>query len=823
MTSSSSAFCPLVAVLPLGIFCLREGRCLSFGNPRRELGVKLIPRATDDTPRITLLTNLLRAMNLSRAPGLTTTFYLTAGGAGIGFAAQRDLLTGPIPGPMALGGWLLASGLGLYLLLSRMSDTAQTEATLRARELQRIAEGCLDTIMGSLPDALVVADDHARIRHMNAIAARLFGYDQDETEGEPVDGLLADPYSRQLRERWKGFVDAGATGLISARREALARRKDGSVLPIELSVAPLERNGERHFVVVMHDISARKRALARLDVAEKVLECTMEGVMVTDRRGIMLWVNTAFCRISGYSREDVLGQNAAMLKSGMQPPEFYAALWGEIAKTGEWAGEIWNRRKNGEAYPEWLTIKAITDTSGQTTRYVGVFSDISRHKRAEETIRTLTYYDAVTGLPNSYLFMDRLAQALERAQRSDRKVALVMIGLDRFKQINETLGHQTGDLLLRAVAERLAGSLRGHDSVARLRGDTYCCLLTDLAQDHDAHLVISRLLDCFSTSYEIGDHELFVTSKIGISVFPADGTNPDDLVLKAETAMNRSKELFDNHYHYYTPAMHANSVERLKLETELRKALSRDEFVVFYQPKIDTATGRLVGAEALIRWMHHELGMISPVDFIPMAEETGLIVPIGHWVLNHVCRQINQWQAQGHPVVQIAVNISAHQFRQPDLVEQVVAAMREHGIAPALLELELTESAVMQNAEAAIRTLMNLHGHGVRLAVDDFGTGYSSLSYLKKFPLDKLKIDRSFVMDIDTNPASAEIVGAIIAMGHSLNLEIVAEGVENDAQLAVLKGLHCDEIQGFYYSRPIPADTFAGLMRLGRIEGHAVE
>ncbi|MGE5516657.1 MAG: putative bifunctional diguanylate cyclase/phosphodiesterase [Bacteroidota bacterium] len=756
-----------------------------------------------------------------RTPVLATFFYLGAGALAIALVEHRDLLGADTPTPAALGGWLLASALFLYVVLTKATASSEAQASARARELARAAEACLDTVMSSLPDALIIADDQGRVRKINPRTVALFGYGMDEVLDEPVDGLLAEPYARQLRERWKGFVATGADGLISSGREVLGRRKDGGVVPMELSVAQLERDGERRFIVVLHDISARKRALARLDVAEKVLECTMEGVMVTDRRGTMLWVNQGFCRISGYSREEVLGQKAAMLKSGLQGPDFYAAMWGQIRQQGEWEGEIWNRRKDGEAYPEWLTIKAITDPSGQVTRYVGVFSDISKHKRAEETIRTLTYYDAVTRLPNRYLFMDRLHQALERAPRSGRKLALVMIGLNRFKQINETLGHQTGDQLLRVVAERLGASLRGHDTVARLRGDTFCCLLTDLAQDHDAHLVISRLLESFATSLEVDDHELYITAKVGISVYPVDGTDPDDLVQKAETAMNRSKELADNTYQFYTPEMHANSVERLKLETELRKALSRDEFVVYYQPKIETASGRVVGAEALIRWRHHELGMISPADFIPMAEETGLIVPIGNWVLNRVCAQLRQWRDADQPVVQVAVNLSAHQFRQPDLVEQVVEALQTHDIDPDLLELELTESAVMHNAEMTIRTLMELHSQGVRLAVDDFGTGYSSLSYLKKFPLDKLKIDRSFVMDIDANPASAEIVGAIIAMGHSLNLEIVAEGVENDAQLEVLKGLKCDEIQGFYYSRPIPAETFAGILRLGKIDGHS--
>jgi diguanylate cyclase (GGDEF)-like protein/PAS domain S-box-containing protein len=758
----------------------------------------------------------------SRAPLLTSLGYVSIG-------ATVAALTGGVPltatahgSAVALLLWLAASAALLYIALSNASNASNADnaALAQARDAQNRAESRLDVVVSSLPDALVVADLAGRIRLFNPSAEHLFGYSAAEVEGEPMDGLFADPYGRQQRERMKEFLATGSGGFISRGREMLARGKNGKVFPCEVSIAEMERDRQHRFVAVIHDVSTRKHALARLDVAEKVLESTMEGVMVTNRSGVIMWVNQAFCRISGYAREEVLGQPASMLKSGMQPGEFYAAMWNVILKDGEWAGEIWNRRKDGEAYPEWLTIKAICDHTGQVTSYVGVFSDISKHKRAEETIRTLTYYDPVTHLPNRDLFMDRLAQGLERAQRQERKVALVMIGLDRFRTVNETLGHQVGDQLLRMVADRLAGCLRGHDTVARLRGDTFCCLLTDLAQSHDAHLVIARLLDCFSTFFEIGGHELFVTASLGISVFPLDAAEPDDLVVKAETAMSRSKKQGEAVYQFYTPEMNTHSVARLQLETDLRKAIQRQEFVVYYQPKIETTTGRVVGAEALLRWHHRELGMVSPNDFIPMAEETGLIVPIGNWVLDHVCQQISLWQAEGVPAVQVAVNLSAHQFRQPDLVERVVEALKTHRIDPALIELELTESAVMRNAEMAISTLMELHGHGVRLAVDDFGTGYSSLSYLKRFPLDKLKIDRSFIHDVDTNATSAEIVGAIIAMAHSLNLSVIGEGVERAAQLSVLGQLHCDEIQGFYYSRPIPAQTFAEILRLGKVVGN---
>ncbi|MGE5545372.1 MAG: putative bifunctional diguanylate cyclase/phosphodiesterase [Solirubrobacterales bacterium] len=757
---------------------------------------------------------------LGRPRTYVTAVAILGSGALIGLGAP-EMAPKVVPSPLSFGGWLLFAGALVHFGLDRRARRAEDACQNQARTALREAESSLNAIMDALPDALVVIDANCLVRSFNPAARRLFGEAILESIDGPVEDLLADPFAGQLRDLLGRHLETGEPLPIAERREAVALRRDGQTRPVEMSLAETERDGTRRFILVLHDITTRKGTLARLEVADKVLESTMEGVMVTDRRGTMLWVNQGFCRISGYDREEVIGQNASMLKSGLQGAKFYGEMWSQIRETGEWAGEIWNRRKDGDAYPEWLTIKALPDASGQVTRYVGVFSDISKHKRAEETIRTLTYYDAVTRLPNRYLFMDRLNQAIERSQRSDRKIAVVMIGLDRFRQINESLGPQTGDALLRAVAERLATCLRGHDTVARLRGNTFCCLLTELAQSHDSHMVISRLMDCFTASYQIGEHELFVTAAVGVSVYPMDGNDPDELVQKAETAMNRSKERADNIYQFYTPEMHTNSAERLRLETELRKALARNEFVVYYQPKVETSSGRIVGAEALLRWAHHEIGMISPGDFIPLAEETGLIVPIGHWVLEHVCGQIKEWQDEGLLPVQVAVNISAHQFRQPDLIDRVVAAMTNHGIDPALVELELTESAVMRNAEVAIQTLMDLHAQGVRLAVDDFGTGYSSLSYLKKFPLDKLKIDRSFVMDIESNPASVEIVGAIIAMAHSLNLAVIGEGVETAAQLAILKTLKCDEIQGFYYAKPVPAATFAAMLKKGRLKGQA--
>ncbi len=743
-------------------------------------------------------------------PVVISALYLLAGLGGLAVFAE--------PIPMAASGWLVASAAFMFLLLKQAMQRGDTLAASLARRLQRSAETSLDTVMVSLGDGVVLTDAAGIIRQINPAFTRLFGYPSADAVGEPLEGLLAAPHDDHLRESLRTHNADATSKFLTGRQEVVARRQDGTAFPAELALSEMEQDGERGFVVLFHDITARKKAAARLHVAEKVLECTKEGVMVTDRRGTMLWVNQAFCTISGYERGEVMGANAGLLKSGMQDGAFYAAMWGAIRERGEWEGEIWNRRKNGEAYPEWLSIRAITDDAGQITRYVGVFSDISRTKQAEETIRQLTTIDPITNLPNRTLFGDRLAQALDRAPRAGTQTALVMIGLDRFKQINETLGHQTGDMVLGAVADRLGAALRTEDTIARLRGDTFCCLLSDLDGVHDIHPVLGRLMASFDAAFEAAGQDIFVSAAFGITLAPADGTDPDDLVRKAETAMNRSKESAERLYQFYTPEMHAHSVERLGIETELRRAIERGQLEVHYQAKARSC-GTITGAEALLRWTHPVFGRVPPAQFIPIAEENGLISTIGAWVLQQVCRQMVQWRQDGLAPVKIAVNLSAHQLRQSDLAERILAMVAESGVDPCWLELEVTESAVMSHADRAIATLETLHRTGFSVAIDDFGTGYSSLSYLKKFPVDTLKIDRSFVHDIDINPASSEIVAAIIALSHSLKLAVVAEGVETVGQLACLNSIGCDLIQGYHFARPVEPATFADSLRLGRLPG----
>jgi diguanylate cyclase (GGDEF)-like protein/PAS domain S-box-containing protein len=676
----------------------------------------------------------------------------------------------------------------------------------------------LHGVMDAQSDAVLIADGDGTVLAINPAGEAMFGYPARDLVGQNIALLIPDENRDSHATGLLRFQSSGERGL-QPLRDVRAVRRDGSSMPVSVSLVATRGTGRPLFAAVVRDLSERKAMHSRLSMAEKVLESTSEGVMVSDASARILWVNSGFTRISGYSRDEVLGKTANVLKSGLQGPAFYQAMWADLTNLGEWSGEIWNRRKDGEAFPEWLTIKAVRDEAGTVDRYVGVFSDISKHKRAEETIRHLTYYDPVTRLPNRYLFQDRITQGMERARRAERQVALVLVSLDRFKTVNETLGHQVGDALLREVAQRLTNSVRAEDTVSRLRGDTFCCVLSELLHIHDANPVINRILECFGLPFIIAEHELFVTSSVGISLFPLDGTEIDDLLQKAETAMNRSKERADSTYHFYTPEMNANSMERLRLETDLRKAINRGELLLYYQPKVETTTGKLVGSEALIRWRHPEYGMVPPGRFIPIAEDTGLIVPIGAHVLQTACEQVRSWITEGLTPVKVAVNLSAHQFRQPNLVEMIQDILDSTGVPPHLIELELTESSVMRNADAAVLTLRKLHDLGLSIAIDDFGTGYSSLSYLKKFPIDRLKVDRSFVQDLGQVKSGEEIVGAIIAMAHSLKMQVVAEGVETNLQHGMLNELRCDEIQGYFYSRPVPAEEFGKLLAQGILTG----
>ncbi|MDD5329551.1 MAG: EAL domain-containing protein [Sulfuricella sp.] len=570
----------------------------------------------------------------------------------------------------------------------------------------------------------------------------------------------------------------------------------------------------------LQDITRRKLAERKLHLSATVFENTTEGVMITDDASRIISVNKAFTEITGYGQEEMLGATPDALKSGRHDEEFYATMWSVIRESGRWQGEVWNRRKNGDIFPEWLNISVVRDERGRITHYVGVFSDISAMKESESRLDHLAHHDPLTGLPNRLLLNARMEHSLARARRNNSQLAVLFLDLDHFKNINDTLGHPIGDLLLQETAHRLTGCVREEDTVARLGGDEFTLLLEDQQNSRYASDVAQKIIAALAERFVLQGHEVFVTCSIGISLYPSDGDNITTLFKNADSALYRAKEQGRNNYQYYTEELTTRAMERLSMENNLRHALERNELVVHYQPQVDLYNGSIIGMEALLRWQHPEMGLIPPASFIPLAEETGLIIPIGEWVLRTACARLQAWIEAGLPKVRMAVNLSSRQFNQKDLAEVVAGALHDTGLDPRCLELELTESLIMQDAEAAILVLNTLKKLGVQFSIDDFGTGYSSLSYLKRFPIDRIKIDQSFVRNITTDPEDAAVSQAIISLSHSLNMKTVAEGVETAEQQEFLRSRQCDEIQGFHFSRPVPEQEMERLLKEGvRQEG----
>ncbi len=548
----------------------------------------------------------------------------------------------------------------------------------------------------------------------------------------------------------------------------------------------------------------------------RVFESINEGIIVTDANKLILSVNPAFSAITGYSPTEVIGKNPRLLNSGLMDQAFYQGMWRSINETGRWQGEMIDRRKNGESYVEWLSIHTLKNEIGEICNYMAVFSDINERKAAEERMAYMAQHDFLTGLPNRMLLHDRLAQAIALAGREGHKVAVMFLDLDRFNAVNDTLGHLVGDKLLQEVADRIGRVARSSDTVSRQGGDEFVIMLPGLENADAAVLIADKLLAAIAAPCVIDGNEIETSTSIGISVFPEDGRDSDALLKHADAAMYHAKKSGRNNYQFFTDEMNQRALERMSIGSKLRHALERNEFLLLYQPQMDLRSGRIIGAEALLRWNHPMDGPVSPAQFIPIAEENGLIIPIGEWVLREACRQNQEWRKLGLPEITMAVNLSAAQFRQKNLGEMVMSIVRDSGLDPSSLELEITESAVMHDAEAAIALLRQLKATGLKLAVDDFGTGYSSLGYLKKFPIDKLKIDQSFVRDLMTDPDDAVIASTIISMAHSLKLKVIAEGVETAEQLAFLKQQGCDEMQGYYFSKPVSAGKFAELLAPGK-------
>lgn len=684
----------------------------------------------------------------------------------------------------------------------------------------RESEGRFRGAMAVMAEGLAILSSDGRIIFANRAAEEILGGDETALQNLEPENL---PF-RLVRE--DGIRIRSPLGNPQTMRELCESREvrnfvvglrstDGAVRWLEINTSPLHlgKAEERGVVMTFSDITERRHAEEQSKLAFEAIRHSGEGILVTDTDHRIISANPAFVSVTGYSEEEVAGYTPAIFSSEQEDASFFGDMREILERTGHWQGEVWNRRKNGEVYPEWLGISTVREADGRPKYYVYIFSDMTERKAAQERIEFLAHHDPLTELPNRLLLRDRMEQAMTYASRMKMRVAMMFLDLDRFKKINDSLGHPVGDALLKAVVDRLRGCVRESDTISRQGGDEFIILLHDVRDSDAVSRVAEKILQRMNEPFAIGEYSLISSFSIGVAMYPDDGEDFDSLLQKADTAMYYAKESGRNSLRFFTEQMNLQVVENMTMETRLRYALENGQFVLHYQPQLDLQEGTIVGIEALIRWNSPEDGLVPPAKFIPVAEDSGLIVQIGAWVLIEACRQARAWQEAGLPPCVMAVNLSAIQFKRLDLVGSVINALVLSDLDSQWLELELTESILIQDAETTLDTVRRLKSLGIKLSVDDFGTGYSSLAYLKRFAVDKLKIDQSFVRDLVTDPDDSAIVRAIIQMAHSLKLRTIAEGVESQELCDMLRLFHCDEVQGYWLARPMPADEMEEFLR----------
>jgi len=675
-----------------------------------------------------------------------------------------------------------------------ITERKRIEAALRESEAKFAAvfRVCPESISISTLDDGVYVD-------VNDAHEQMFGYRREHVLGRSaLDlGVWVDALER------RGLVRRLEQHRIVQDFDASLRRADGEIRIARMSGGILELNGKRCLILVVRDVTRQKEQDEALRLAARVFESTAEGILITDPCSRIVAVNQAFTELTGYSEDDVRGRQPSLLASGRHDRRFFEEMWEAINRSGRWHGELWNRTKSGEVRPYLMTISALRDDREMVLNYVGVMRDISTIKQSQQQLEYMANYDELTGLGNRNLFYTRLKVGIEKASRHRRQLAVVFVDLDNFKVINDTLGHDVGDVLLSEIAKRIKSCVRQEDVVCRLGGDEFTVYIEDFVDAQSLVGTAQRLTQAVSEPCRISGHDIFVTASVGISIYPNDGQTMSELLKNADTAMYKAKEQGKNGFQFFREDMNARAFERLVFVSGLRRALDRKEFRLVYQPQVQLADRQVLGAECLLRWSHPDMGEVSPGSFIPVAEETGLIVPIGEWVFGEVCRQLREWNGSA---VRVSVNVSARQFRQPELVDFIGRSLQDARLQPDALAVEITESALIDDPENAAATLSKLKDMGLTISLDDFGTGYSSLSYLKRFPIDSLKIDRAFVRDIVTDPDDAAIVTAIITMAQSLKLDVVAEGVETQQQVDFLRARGCHAAQGYFFSKPLPAD-----------------
>ncbi|HEX8477000.1 MAG TPA: EAL domain-containing protein [Telluria sp.] len=681
-------------------------------------------------------------------------------------------------------------------IVADISERKRAEMHIKALLAEQ--EAILENVMFGV---MFVRD--GQVVSTNSRFDELFGYAGGELAGGAVAIVFPNPaaYDDSVARKFPRL----ALGQ-DVTEERQYRRRDGTLIWCLVSGRAVDTDQPAAGSIwVFADVTARRQADEKLRLSATVLDSIADGVIVTDTSHRIVATNPAFTRITGYSEMEALGQDAGTIPGSREDDPIHAALRTALETTGFWQGELWRIRKDGTTYLEALTIRGVRDDLGALSHFVGVFSDITQAREAKDKLDHLAHHDPLTGLPNRLLFNDRLAHAVGRAAREGEQLAVMFIDLDRFKTVNDTLGHHVGDALLKKVAMAMARRLRHGDTLARLGGDEFIVLLENVAGEAGAAQVAEKLMTMFEQPFVVAEHELFVTGSVGISLYPDDADDLNMLIRNADVAMYQAKARGRNNFQFYSPSMTGDGVERLRLEALLRRSIEKDEIYLQFQPQVEIDSGRLIGAEALVRWQNQELGEVAPVRFIPLAEETGFINQLGEWVLFEACRQMMRWQAQGLIVPKIAVNVSVRQFERGLIAGMVRQILAETGLEPHRLQLEVTESVIMNTGDALV-LINELHAIGVELAIDDFGTGYSSLAYLKQLPVQTLKIDRSFIQDIASDADDEAIAIAIIQLGKSMNLSVIAEGVENEQQVAFLLRHGCNRAQGYFYGHPVAAD-----------------
>ncbi|HJV27463.1 MAG TPA: EAL domain-containing protein [Aromatoleum sp.] len=686
----------------------------------------------------------------------------------------------------------------------------ESQERQRAERALRDSKNTLQAIVDNAPALMYMFDLEGRLLLCNRPFESMVGRSSDELLGRTREEFLPTHIARQHQANDHKVLELGR--MCEFEETGLDAHGVHTYLTTK---CPLhDESGHAIAVIGMStDITQRKASEDALRLASTVLECTADGVVVTDPAGLIVATNPAFTEITGYAADEVRGKRPSILKSSRHEADFYQALWSSITTAGDWQGEIWNRRKSGEIFPEWLTISAVRNADGSICNFVGVFSDISAIKRSQEDLERLAHFDPLTALPNRVLFQDRMQHAIDRGGRYQHKIGVLLLDLDGFKTINDSLGHPVGDQLLQLVAARLNTCVRIEDTVARLGGDEFAVILSELSEGTDAVEVIRRILSVIQAPFQMTGGNGMVTTSIGVAVYPDDGDSVTELIRNADAAMYEAKGAGRNTYRFYQRSMTQEAQSRLHLENALRRAIEKREFEVWFQPQFSLADGAYLGAEALIRWRDPERGLIPPIEFIPLAERSGLIIPIGEQVLEMVGEAARRWLDAGLNVGRLGVNVAGPQIERSDFVAVLRRVTSQWNLPPSVLEIEITETVIMENPDHGRKVLNEIQALGITTAIDDFGTGYSSLAYLKKLPIDTIKLDRAFVKDVPDHPWDVAISRAVIALSHNLGFKVIAEGIETEAQRHFLHDEGCDEGQGYLFARPMPVQDFETWLR----------